>query len=159
MTGPVSTGPFFVRTGQNNAINVKVQNTSNTPIDARVILIGLECPANNPLQAVTLTNIPGGCCADDAVVTAGAGNFEVVVCPDPADAPIRVFVSVHSGNAPTSNIEYVIRGRRCSPLCAAPALDRPSARPGSWAAPRRWLRAPQPRARFICVQCSPYPAT
>ncbi|MGI6132774.1 MAG: hypothetical protein ACOYES_13045 [Bacillota bacterium] len=117
-TGPVSTGPFFVRAGQKNAINVKVQNTSSTSINADVRLLGLDCPVTNPLQTKTLTGIPGGCCARDAVLTADAGNFEVVVCPDPADAPIRVFVSVHSGNAATSAIEYVIRAEEMlAPAC------------------------------------------
>ena len=114
----VSTGPFFVRAGQKNAINVKVQNTSSTSINADVRLLGLDCPVTNPLQTKTLTGIPGGCCARDAVLTADAGNFEVVVCPDPADAPIRVFVSVHSGNAATSAIEYVIRAEEMlAPAC------------------------------------------
>ncbi|MGI6131139.1 MAG: hypothetical protein ACOYES_04640 [Bacillota bacterium] len=115
----MSTGPFFVRVGQNNAINVKVQNTAGAPIDADVKLIGLDCPVTNPLQTVALTNIPGGCCARDAVLTADAGNFEVVVCPDPANAPVRVFVSVHSGNATTSAIEYVI----CAEEMLAPACS------------------------------------
>ena len=118
-TGPVSTGPFFVRAGQNNAINVKVQNTSSTPIDADVKLIGLDCPVTNPIQTRTLTGIAGGCCARDAVLTASAGNFEVVVCPDPANAPIRVFVSVHSGNATTSAFEYVFRAAEMlAPACS-----------------------------------------
>jgi len=115
----VSTGPFFVRAGQNNAINVKVQNTSGAPIDADVKLIGLDCPVTSPLQTVTLTDIPGGCCVEDAVLTADAGNFEVVVCPDPANAPIRVFVSVHSGNATTSAFEYVFRASEMlAPACS-----------------------------------------
>jgi hypothetical protein len=118
-TGPVSTGPFFVRTGQNNAINVKVQNTSGAPIGAAVKLIGLDCPVTNPLDTITLADIPGGCCVKDAVLRAGAGNFEVVVCPDPANAPIRVFVSVHSGGAATSAIEYVIRAEEMlAPACS-----------------------------------------
>lgn len=118
-TGPVSTGPFLVRTGQNNAINVKVQNTSSAPIGAAVKLIGLDCPVMNPLDTITLADIPGRCCVKDAVLRANAGNFEVVVCPDPADAPIRVFVSVHSGGATTSAIEYVIRAEEMlAPACS-----------------------------------------
>ncbi|MEA4883941.1 MAG: hypothetical protein VB144_09880 [Clostridia bacterium] len=118
-TGPLTTGPFFVRTGQNNAINVKVQNTGNTPIDADVKLFSLDCPACNPVDSRRLANIAGGCCVKDAALSANAGNFEAVVCPIPANAPIRAFVSVHSGNAVTSSIEYTIKAAEMlSPVCS-----------------------------------------
>lgn len=115
--GPLSTGPIFVRAGQNNAINVKVQNIGEEPIDAVVKLFNIAaCPPSPALiDEETLLNIGGGCCAQDTVLTAPAGNLEVVICPDPADAAIRAFVSVHSGNAPTSEFEYVIRASEMLP--------------------------------------------
>ena len=115
LIGPQTTGPIFIRAGQNNAINVKVQNVGEDPISAEIRLFNIGvCP---PVQAdsETLTDI-GPCCAQDAVVTANAGDFEVVVCPTPADATIRVFVSVHSGNAATSAFEYVIKASEMLPL-------------------------------------------
>ncbi len=114
--GPISTGPFFVRTGQNNAINVKVQNIGDEPIDVIVRLFDIgKCP---PVltDEETLTAIGGGCCAQDAVLTAPAGNMEVAVCPNPANAAIRAFVSLHSGNAPTSEFEYVFRASEMLPV-------------------------------------------
>ena len=113
--GPLTTGPIFIRSGQNNAINVKVQNIGDDPISAEVRLFNIGvCP---PVQAdsETLTNI-GSCCAQDAVVTADAGDYEVVVCPTPSDAAIRVFVSVHNGSATTSAFEYVIKPAEMLPL-------------------------------------------
>lgn len=116
--GPLSTGPFFIRAGQNNAINVKVQNASENPITVDVKLFDIEdCPVTTPIQTKTLT-IPGGCCARDAILTAPAGNFEVVICPTPNNAPIRAFVSVHSGAAVTSAFEYVIKAAEMlAPAC------------------------------------------
>lgn len=114
--GSLSTGPFFVRSGQNNAINVKVQNVGEDPIDAVVRLFDMfQCPPVL-VDEETLSDIGGGCCAQNAVLTANAGDFEVVICPDPADATIRAFVSVHSGNAPTAAIDYVIKASEMLPV-------------------------------------------
>lgn len=109
VTGPLSTGPFFVRTGENNAINVKVQNIGTEPIDATVTLWNIGVCPIQPVDSEVLLAIGDGCCAQDVVLTAPAGNFEVVICPDPADATIRAFVSVHSGNSANSAFEYVIK--------------------------------------------------
>lgn len=115
IVGPQTTGPIFVRSGQNNAINVKVQNTGEAAVDAEVRLFDTGACPPVQIDSVTLTAI-GSCCTQDAVVTADAGDFEVVVCPTPADAAIRVFVSVHSGNAVTSAIDYVVRASEMLPL-------------------------------------------
>lgn len=116
--GPISTGPFLVRTGVNNAINVKVQNVGDEPIDAVIRLFDVgQCPPEE-IDSVTLTDIGGGCCVQDGVVTAPAGDMEVVICPDPIDASIRAFVSVHSGATVTGAIEYVFRAAEMlSPAC------------------------------------------
>ncbi len=107
--GAITTGPFLVRAGENNLINVKVQNTGEETIRVDVFLYDVEeCPPE-VVGGGTLAELEGGCCVQEVSVVASAGNFEVVVCPDPAGAPIRAFVSVHSGNAVTSAIEYVFR--------------------------------------------------
>lgn len=106
--GRITTGPFLVRTGENNAISVKVQNLEDSPIDVEIKLLTLEsCPAA-VLDNASLEDICP-CCTEDAVLTAGAGNWEVTVCPTPETAAVRAFVSVHSGNAVTSAIEYVFK--------------------------------------------------
>ena len=106
----------YKRQGQNNAINVKVQNVGEDPIDAVVRLFDIaQCPPVL-VDEETLSDIGGGCCAQNAVLTANAGDFEVVICPDPADATIRAFVSVHSGNAPTAAIDYVIKASEMLPV-------------------------------------------
>lgn len=115
IAGPLTTGPIFIRTGQNNAINVKVQNTGDAPISAEVRLFNIGVCPPVEVDTETLTDI-GSCCAQDAVVTAGAGNVEVVVCPTPSDATMRVFVSVHNGNATTGAFEYVIKPAEMLPL-------------------------------------------
>ena len=125
-SGPLSTGPFFVRTGVNNAINVKVQNTGDEPIDAVVRLFNLDTCPPTLIGSETLLAIPGGCCARDAVVTAPAGNMEVVICPDPEDATIRAFVSVHAGAAVTSAFEYVFRASEMiAPACELCEVEPP----------------------------------
>lgn len=94
---------------------MKVQNVGDAPINAEIRLFNIGVCPPALVDSETLTNI-GSCCAQDAVVTANAGNFEVVVCPTPANARIRVFVSVHSGNAATSAFEYVIKASEMLPL-------------------------------------------
>jgi hypothetical protein len=125
--GPLTTGPFFVRAGMNNALNVKVQNTGAAPIDVVVRLFSLDTCPPSEIDSETLLQIPGGCCARDAVVTAPAGNFEVVICPSPATATIRAFVSLHSGAATTSAFEYVFRASEMLPvvceLCEVDEVD------------------------------------
>lgn len=119
VAGALSTGPFLVRAGENNAINVKVQNIGQTPIDATVLLVNVgNCPPQ-VVDSETLSAIGGGCCTENAVLTASAGDFEVIICPNPINAPIRAFVSVHSGNSVTSAFEYVIRASEM----IAPACD------------------------------------
>jgi hypothetical protein len=115
IAGAQSTGPIFVRTGQNNAINVKVQNVGDAPATALVRLINIGVDPPQVTASTVLTNI-APCTAQDGVVTAPAGDFEVVVCPSPVDATVRVFVSVHSGNAATSAFEYVIKASEMLPL-------------------------------------------
>lgn len=112
--GGITTGPFFIRTGQNNAINVIVQNLEEAEIDVEVKLVDLgACPVFVEDNA-SLENIDS-CCTDSAVLTAAAGEWEVLVCPTPATAKVRAFVSVHSGNAVTSAIEYVFRAAEMLP--------------------------------------------
>jgi hypothetical protein len=127
--GPLTTGPFFIRTGQQNAINVKVQNTGHAAISAVVRLFSLD-PCPELVQSVTIPQIGGGCCTVDAALTAAAGNFEVTICPTPANARIRAFVSLHTGAAATSAFEYVFRASEMLPkacnLCTlCPAADQP----------------------------------
>jgi hypothetical protein len=118
ITGPISTGPFFIRTGENNAINVKVQNTGTDPVDVAVRLYDLdECPPE--IIDDDFFTLQGGCCVDDAVLTAPAGNFEVVICPEPLTASLRAFVSVHSGNSTNSAFEYVIKAAEMLPVACS----------------------------------------
>lgn len=112
--GGITTGPFFIRSGQNNAINVKVQNLEDSPIDVEVKLLSLECCPAVVIDNASLEDLES-CCTEDAVLTAGAGNWEVTVCPTPATAAVRAFVSVHSGNAVTSAIECVFRAAEMLP--------------------------------------------
>lgn len=113
--GALSTGPFFVRAGAANAVNVKIQNVSRLPVDvvARVFDIGV-CP---PVEVDSETVISiGRCCTQDVVFTVPAGDFEVVISPRSAGAQIRAFVSVHSGAATTSAFEYVIKAAEMLPV-------------------------------------------
>lgn len=125
--GALTTGPFLVRTGENNFINVKVQNTGEETIRVDVFLYDLEeCPPE-VVAGGTLTELEGGCCVQEVGVVASAGNFELVICPDPEDAPIRAFVSVHSGNSVTSAIEYVFRAAELLPVaCELCEADPPN---------------------------------
>lgn len=115
IVGSQTTGPIFIRTGQNNAINVKVQNVGEQPVTVHVRLVDHNACPPAPVQTATIADI-ASCCAQDAVLTADAGNFEVVVCTSSPDARIRVFVSVHSGNSTNSAFEYVIRSSEMLPL-------------------------------------------
>lgn len=118
LSGPITTGPFFIRTGQNNAINVLVQNLGEAAIDVEVKLVAIgACPVFVEDNA-SLENI-GSCCTRNAVLTASAGNWEVVVCPTPGTARVRAFVSVHSGNAVTSAFEYVFRAAEMLPAACS----------------------------------------
>jgi hypothetical protein len=115
IVGSQSTGPILIRTGQNNAINVKVQNVGEGPVTVHVRLVDHNACPPAPVQTVSIADI-APCCAQDAVLTADAGNFEIVVCAATPDARIRVFVSVHSGNSTNSAFEYVIRASEMLPL-------------------------------------------
>ena len=118
VSGPITTGPFFIRTGQNNAVNVLVQNLEDSLIDVEVKLVGIgACPVL-ALDNASLEDIDS-CCTEDATLTAAAGNWEVVVCPTPEPARVRAFVSVHGGNAATSAIEYVFRASEMLPATCA----------------------------------------
>lgn len=125
--GAITTGPFFVRTGSNNAIAVRVQNTGADPIDVDVRLFNIgACPP--ALQdSASLTDIGGVCCAKSAVLQAPAGSFEAVFCPDPATASIRAFVSLHNGAAANAQFEYVIKAGEMLPsacsLCEPPVVN------------------------------------
>lgn len=113
--GALSTGPFFVRTGQNNAINVKVQNVGTKCVDVVVRLFDIGACPPEEIDSECLKDI-GRCCAEDAVLTAPAGNFEVAICPDSPNATLRAFVSVHTGNSANSAFEYVIKAAEMLPL-------------------------------------------
>lgn len=113
--GPLSTGPFFIRSGENNAVNVVVQNVGKCPTDVKVRLFDLGCCPPKEVDSACLDCIKR-CCTETAVLTASAGVFEVVCCPKDEKAPLRAFVSVHSGNSPNSNIEYVIKAEEMLPL-------------------------------------------
>ncbi len=117
--GAITTGPFLVRTGENNAIGVKIQNAGDATISVTALLYDVgECPPELVSQ-VGVADLEAGCTAQDITLTADAGDWEVVLCPSPADARIRGFVSVHSGNAVTSAIEYVFRAAEMLPAAAA----------------------------------------
>lgn len=106
--GGITTGPFLVRAGENNAVNVKVQNLEDVSIDVEVKAITLDSCPPVVIHNASLEGIEP-CCTQDALLTVGAGNWEVLVCPTPQTAAVRAFVSVHSGNSVTSAIEYVFR--------------------------------------------------
>ena len=115
IVGSQSTGPIFIRTGQNNAINVKVQNVGEEPVAVHVRLVDIGACPPAVIETQTLGDI-GSCCSKDAVLTAPAGDFEVVICTVTPDARIRAFVSVHSGNSANSAFEYVIKASEMLPL-------------------------------------------
>lgn len=115
IVGSQSTGPIFIRTGQNNAINVKVQNVGGESITVHVRLVDIGVCPPAVIETQTLGDI-GLCCSKDAVLTAPAGDFEVVICTATPDARIRAFVSVHSGNSANSAFEYVIKASEMLPL-------------------------------------------
>ena len=113
--GPLSTGPFYVRAGEANAINVLVQNVGKCPIDVKVRLFDLEACPPEEIDCESLECIER-CTAEAAVLTAPEGIFEVVVCPKSDKASVRAFVSVHSGDAPNSSIEYTIKAEEMLPV-------------------------------------------
>lgn len=118
ISGPITTGPFFVRAGQNNAINVLVQNLEEGNIDVEVKLINLEACPPFAQGNVSIEDFES-CCTEQVGFTVPAGNWEVVVCPTPETARVRAFVSVHGGNAVTSAFEYVIRASEMLPAACS----------------------------------------
>ncbi len=102
--GAITTGPLFIRTGQNNAINVLVQNLEEAEIDVEVKLVNLgSCPVFVEDNA-SLENIDS-CCTEDTVLTAAAGRWEVLVCPTPATAKserLSAFTAVTRSLRPSS---------------------------------------------------------
>jgi hypothetical protein len=113
--GPLSTGPFFIPCGQKVAVTANVQNVGRGCIDVEVKLFDIECCPPKEVDCKLLRDI-GRCCAEDAVLCASEGIFEVVFCPKPDHAAIRAFVAVHEGHSSDSEAEYVIMAADMLPV-------------------------------------------
>lgn len=104
--GPLTTGPLAL-TGP-ASIQVSVQNTGRGCVDAVVRVFDVGCCPPKQVDRAVLRNI-GRCCAEQAVVTAPSGIFEVAVCPKPDRAAIRAFVTVQplvNGTVTDSPLRY-----------------------------------------------------
>ena len=119
--GPLSTGPFNIMDGP-VAIKVSVQNVGKGCIDAVVRLFDIECCPPRQVDCKVLRNI-GRSCAEDTVLCANEGIFEVVICPKPDKAPIRGFVTVKrvvqanpGPNAANLHAELVFRAADLLPV-------------------------------------------
>ncbi|HHX29518.1 MAG: hypothetical protein ACOX5Q_08925 [Bacillota bacterium] len=113
--GPLSTGPINIHNGPDRAIKVSVQNVGKGCIDAVVRLFDIECCPPRQVDCKVLRNI-GRCCAEDTVLCAHEGIFEVVICPKPDKAPIRAFATVHCGGSSNSDIDLVFRATDFLPV-------------------------------------------
>ena len=113
--GALTTGPLFIAEEGEHAVTVVVENIGRNPVDVKVRLFSLEfCPAKE-VDSEELECIKR-CCAKTATLRTEEGAFEVVCCPEPENATLRVFVAVHEDCSPSSEVEFVIPAAEMLPL-------------------------------------------
>ena len=113
--GALTTGPLSVREKGEHAVTVLVQNVGRCPVDVKVRLFDLECCPAKEVDSAELECIKH-CCAKTATLHTEEGAFEVVCCPEPENATLRAFVTVHEDCSPCSEAEFVVLAAEMLPL-------------------------------------------